>query len=540
MASSPEIWEGVFRHAVAFYDHGLRDEAGALFAAIAEHHPGHLATLQRLAAIRRQQGRLEESRALLVRAVEANGESAEAWNSLGNTLNELGRGEEAVEAYHRATTLRSDFAEAWFNLGNSLRALTRWDEAAQAYGEAIARRPDYADAHNNLGLTYDQLRRPAEALACFQRAVEIDPSIAMGYNNVALALTDLDRHEEALEYFARARAIDPEAAEPVFNEALVRLAIDYTERGWRDYEARWRLPRYRPNANTFQQPQWDGRASPANKTILLHAEQGLGDTILFARFIPMVAQRGARVILAAQDALLPLLANLEGVSQFIGSNDPLPPFDLHAPVGSLPGAFGTTLDTIPASVPYLTLPLESRTIAASESAGRRNVGVCWAGNPKHLNDRNRSIRLSDFARIFSVSGVRFECLQQKLKAGDEETLARCGVNVAPDCGTRSLADTAALISRLDLVITVDTAIAHLAGALGKPVWVLIPFRPYWVWLRHRADSPWYPTARIFRQSAPADWPGVMEEVAAALNGREFRRSGSQAGDDGAGGRLRKA
>ncbi len=515
---SQDIWEAVFRHAVAFYDRGMRDEAGSLFAAIAEHHPGHLPTLQRLAAIRRQQGRLQESRALLERAVQANAESAEAWNSLGNTLSELGEGEAAIEAYRRAATLRADFPQASFNFGNALRARERWEEAVAAYGEAIARRPDYAEAHNNLGLALDQLGRPAAALACFERAVAIDPQVRSGFNNVALALADLNRHEEALEYFARARTVDPEAPEPVFNESLVRLATGDYEPGWRDYEARWRLAGFRPNASAFQEPQWDGRVEIAGKTILLHGEQGLGDTILFARYIPMVAARGARVVVAAQDALAPLFASMEGVAEVVGSKDPLPRFDLHAPVGSLPGAFGTRWETIPARVPYLTAAAESATLeyvtrAAQDRSPAHLVGVCWAGSPKNPNDRNRSMRLADFDRVFSASGVHWVSLQQKLQPGDEEKLAGYDVDVASDRAGRCLADTAALVARLDLVITVDTAIAHLAGALGKPVWVLLPFRAYWVWARGRTDSPWYPTARLFRQKAPGDWAGVMAEVA---------------------------
>ena len=511
-------WEAIFRHAVQFHERGMRDEAGSIFAAILKHNPSHLPTLQRLAAIRRQQGKLEESRALLERAIYAYPDSAEAFNSLGNTLNELNLAQEANEAYRRAIALRPEFPEAHFNLGNSLRKLSRFEDAAAAYRAAVALRPDYADAHNNLGLACDGLGRTTDALACFERAVAIDPSTRMACNNLALALADLNRHQEALPYFARARALDPDAAEPVFNESLVRLALADFESGWRDYEARWRLPKFRPNASAFAQPQWDGSAPLHGKTILLHGEQGLGDTILFARYVPLVAERGGRIILAVQDALAHLFASIPGVAQTVTSKDPLPEFDYHSPMGSLPGAFHTTLESIPAEIPYLVPPAVSPTLTALAQAAdpRPTIGVCWAGNPSNPNDRNRSMRLADFAPLFAATGYRFVSLQQKLAPGDEETLASHAVDVSSDRAGRSLADTAALIAHLDLVITVDTAIAHLAGALGRKVWVLLPFRPYWVWQRARLDSPWYPTARLFRQPALGDWKTAVQETLHSL------------------------
>ena len=313
--------------------------------------------------------------------------------------------------------------------------------------------------------------------------------------------------------------------EPVFNESLVHLAMGNLERGWADYEARVHIPELSIDPYNFPQPIWDGRSAIAGKTILLHAEQGLGDTILFTRFVELIVRKGGRVILAVQKPLGRLLSGIPGIAQVLISGDPLPEFDLRAPMGSLPRALDITLDTIPARIPYLQAPAESETIAGldEKSDGGPLVGVCWAGNPANRNDYNRSIPLAIFERLFQVPGVRFVSLQQNLRPGEDSMLARCDhIDLTSDRKGSGLADTAALISRLDLVITVDTVIGHLAGALGRPFWVLLPHSAYWPWLRHRTDTPWYPTARLFRQPQPGDWTSVLETVAGALKSMPSR------------------
>jgi len=521
-------WEPVFQHAVRFQGSGQLAEAASLFAAILEHNPGHFPSLHRLGAIRRHQGRLEESVALLQRAIACNPAAADAYNSLGNTLNSLGRQEQAIEQYGRAVELREDFPEAHLNLANSYKALERWPEAEAAYRAAIALRPGYVEAHTNLGIVLGRLGRPAEALESFSAAVWFDPAVKLGNNNLATALTALNRHEEALAYLHRARQLEPDAPQPVFNESLVHLAMGNLERGWPAYEARLRIPELKTNPYNFAQPVWDGQADIAGKTILLHAEQGLGDTILFARFVEPIVQKGARVILAVQKPLVRLMGGLPGVAEVLAAGDPLPQFDLYAPLGSLPLAFEIVLDTIPARVPYLQAPRESETIAGlndKSNDARLLVGICWAGNPAFPNDHNRSIPLAIFERLFQVTDLRFVSLQQNLRPGDESILDRFdNIDQTSDRKGSGLADTAALISRLDLIVTVDTVIGHLAGALGRPVWILLPFSAYWPWLRERTDTPWYPTARLFRQPQPGDWKSVLESVAGALKGiRDQRR-----------------
>jgi tetratricopeptide (TPR) repeat protein len=526
-------WEPIFHCAVRFHGSGRLDEAGSLFAAIVEHNPGHFPSLHRLAAIRRHQGRLEESLALLERAIECNPNSADAYNSLGNTLNGLERHEEAVAQYRRATSLRENFPEAHLNLGNSLKAMRRYEEAADAYRAALALRPGYAEAHSNLGIVYSHLNRPFDALASFSAAVSFEPGTKLAYSNLGMALTALNRHEEAMPCFQRARELEPDAPQPVFNDSIVHLAMGDFERGWPGYEARWRAPELKMKLPNFPQPLWDGKAALAGKTIFLHCEQGLGDTILFARFVQPIVNQGARVYLDVQKPLTRLMSSIPGVTEVLTTGDPLPEFDVHAPFGSLPLAFKTTLDTIPSRIPYLWAPSESETIrdleelAASPSGGRPLVGICWAGNPDYPADHKRSIPLSVFERIFQVPGVRFVSLQQNLRPGDDSILARYdNIDLTSDRKGKGLADTAALISRLDLVITVDTVIGHLAGALGRPVWILLSFSPYWAWLRDRTDSPWYPSARLFRQNQLGDWEGVVEEAAGAIATRDWKTRGT--------------
>ncbi len=522
---SENPWEPVFQQAVRFHGNGQMAEAASLFAAILEHNPDHFPSLHRLAAIRRHQERFEESLALLERAIGCNPAAADIYNSMGNTLNSLGRAEEAIEQYQRAAALRENFPEAHLNLANSFKALERWPEAEASYRAAIALRPGYVEAHTNLGVVLGRLNRPAEALASFFAAISFDPEVKLGNSNIGTALTALNRHEEALPFFQLARQLAPDAPEPVFNESLVHLAMGNLERGWADYEARVHIPELSIDPYNFPQPIWDGRSAIAGKTILLHAEQGLGDTILFTRFVELIVRKGGRVILAVQKPLGRLLSGIPGIAQVLISGDPLPEFDLRAPMGSLPRALDITLDTIPARIPYLQAPAESETIAGldEKSDGGPLVGVCWAGNPANRNDYNRSIPLAIFERLFQVPGVRFVSLQQNLRPGEDSMLARCDhIDLTSDRKGSGLADTAALISRLDLVITVDTVIGHLAGALGRPFWVLLPHSAYWPWLRHRTDTPWYPTARLFRQPQPGDWTSVLETVAGALKSMPSR------------------
>ena len=294
--------------------------------------------------------------------------------------------------------------------------------------------------------------------------------------------------------------VDPDLAEAHWNLALALLATGDFERGWQEHEWRWRANVIGPE-QSFRQPLWLGAEDLTGKTILLHNEQGLGDALQFVRYAPQVRQRGARVVLRVQRPLLSLMAGLAGADHVIAEGDALPEFDYHCPLLSLPLAFGTHLQNIPAGIPYLH-PAADRLAKWQSILGERTaprIGLAWSGNPAHKNDRNRSIALKQLLPLLSVPGVRFVSLQRDLREDDAAVLGNLPALVSIGAQLDDFADTAAAISLLDLVITVDTAVAHLAGALGKPVWVLLPFAPDWRWLLKREDSPWYPTARLFRQ-----------------------------------------
>ncbi len=509
-----------FQRALQHYEGRQFDEAASLLVVILNDNPEHLPALQVLAAIRRFQGRSEESLALLQKLVDCDPNSAEARNSLANTLNVLGRKADAIEQYRAAVSLRGDFPEAYLNLGNSLSDLGSYDDAAGAYQAAIAHRSGYVEAYTKLGFVLDRLNRPVDALASFSAAASLDPQSRFGYINLGMALNNLNRHEEALSLFQRARQLHPDSPELAFNESITRLAMGDFERGLPLYEARKRIPDHRITPREFSQPTWDGRSVIAGKTMFLYAEQGLGDTILFARFIEQIVEKGARVILEVQKPLVGLMSAVPGVSQVLTASDALPDFDEHAPLGSLPLLFETTVESIPAATPYLQAPRRPDIMSGRHKSEDKRplVGVCWAGNPDYPTDYKRSIPLSIFQRLLRRPDVRFISLQLDFRSGDDSILADfANIDLSAIRKATGMADTAALISKLDLVITVDTSIGHLAGALGRPVWILLPFYAAWMWMRDRTDSPWYPTVRLFRQDKPGDWDDVVKRVSQALH-----------------------
>jgi tetratricopeptide (TPR) repeat protein len=499
--------EQEFQRALDLHAAGRRKEAEGLLTGVLKKSQWHVGSLHTLGIIRLQEGRLEEALALFRKAVTINPGSAAAQTGVGNALQALGRHEEAIERYRRALTGRPQDGYAYNNLGNSYSALGRLEEAADCFRQAVARQPELAAAHGNLGNALLALNRLEEAVASYEAALALNPMLGGFHSNLGRTLVVLNRHEEAISRFLRARELDPEEPQYPLNLALARLALGDYASGWLDYEARWRSPSYSKPRN-YPQPLWDGRADIAGKTIFLYFEQGLGDTIQFARYVPLVAQLGAKVILEVPKSLLRLFRSLDGPDALVTASDPPPDFDCHAPLLSLPLAFQTTLESVPAAVPYLH--------AAPVPAGC-STGICWAGNPSNSNDRNRSLPLCELIPLLDVPGVRFLSLQKVLRDGDQKILAqRENVDLETDRKGEDFADTAALVAGLDLVITVDTAVAHLAGALGRQVWVLLPFSAHWAWLRERDDSPWYPTARLFRQPEPGSWTDVVSRAAEAL------------------------
>jgi hypothetical protein len=396
-------------------------------------------------------------------------------------------------------------------------------EALESLERALALRPDHADALNNRGNTLDALDRLEEALASFDQAVLLKPGYAEAWNNRGNTLRRLNRLSDALASADRAVALSPDYADAHWNRGLTLLLGGDLVPGWAEYEWRFTIPSlgHQPRPFTHGSTRWRGEQDLAGKTILVYAEQGLGDTIQFCRYTSLLAARGARVVLEVQRPLRNLLAGLTGVEDLLTVGEQLPAFDLYCPLLSLPMAFKTDISTIPAPHRYLAADSAGVQLWRGRLAGFRNesisrrVGLVWAGNPNLGQDRHRSIPLESLLCI-SRPGVQFCSLQKELRAGDREILAEHPevLHFGDELGDFS--DTAALIENLDLVISVDTAVAHLAGALGKPVWILHRVSPDFRWLLGREDSPWYPSARLFRQTRSGEWADVVDELSSAL------------------------
>jgi len=435
----------------------------------------------------------------------------------GMTLHQLKRLDEALASYDRALALWPDNAEVLCNRGMTLHQLKRFDEALASYDRALALRADYADALHNRGTTLHELKRLDEALASYDRALAVRPDNAGALNNRGVALFELKRLDEALASYDRALALQPDYAETHFNKSMVLLFKGDFAAGWQEYEWRRKDRRLEPFRPDFEKPLWLGQTEIADKTILLHSEQGFGDTLQFCRYVPLVAGRGARVLLEVPPPLRELMANLPGVARVISASDKLPYFDLYCPLLSLPLAFGTRLESIPANTPYLAAPAESirRWSLALGPRRRPRIGLAWSGKPTQKNDANRSMQLRSLLPLLDVD-ADFVSLQKDVRAEDAMVLKDRGDLVHLADSLDSFTDTAAVISNLDLVISVDTAVGHLAGALAKPVWFLLAFLPDFRWLLGREDCPWYPTARLFRQNARGDWSEVIGRVAVEL------------------------
>jgi tetratricopeptide (TPR) repeat protein len=450
----------------------------------------------------------------------------EAHSNRGAMLAALGRHEQAIESYRNALAINPDFADAHCNLGSALTQLQKYDEALASVDRALALRPSYPDAHYNRGNALKPLKRYEEALASYDRAIVLQPNHADAHNNRGQVLRELARYDEALASYDRALALQSQHVMAHCNAAALRLLTGDFERGWAHYEWRWLKKSVAQSKRNFPQPAWRGRQPISGKTILIHSEQGLGDTIQFSRYVSLVEACGAQAIFEVQKPLQALMVASLGAKQVVGKGDSLPEFDLHCPLLSLPLLFGTQLQTIPSATAYLRAPLDHLTAWQSrlDVKPRPRIGLVWSGNPGHERDRERSIGLRSLLPVMDALGARavFVSLQKDVRGEDTILLKDRADIVDYTDALEDFSDTAALVSQLDLVISVDTSVAHLAAALGKPVWLLLTYFPDWRWLLDRDDSPWYPTARLFRQSKPGAWDEVVVRVRQAL--LEFARS----------------
>jgi tetratricopeptide (TPR) repeat protein len=505
----------------------------------------------RLGNAQEHEGRHQEAFEAFDRAVQLNPGQAEFWKRRADQCAKLNHPVDAVASYERALKLDPRYADAafgcgvvllkqrrleqalsYFNLSDQLQPnharvleqritallyLGRFEEALVDGRRAHAFDPANPDICNNIGVSLHKLSRDEEALPWFDKAAALRPDFLAALNNKAMSLAQTLRIDEAFTIFEYVKTIDPNNADAETNSSHLHLLTGNYEAGWAGVNAVWKKLRdiYYPD---FSQPMWHGDREIDGKTILVYSNEGAGDAIQFARYIPMLSARGARAVLVVADPLYPLLSTLPGVSQCLPKSVPsLPAFDLHCPLTTLPHAFATRLETIPSASPYLPPPAEARRRAwrnwlQSHLGPRRKlrVGLVWSGNPRHPNDHNRSIPLQ--LLLDALDGdADVVSLQKDARPEDGVLLRQAGI-LDPTSALTDFAETAALVSCLELVISVDTSVAHLAGALGQPIWILLPFLPDWRWLLDRDDSPWYPTARLFRQTAKRDWAGVVARV----------------------------
>jgi len=543
-----------FATAVRLHREGQLGKAERLYRQILSAYPAHADTLNLLGVVTHQLRRDGSALELLKRAIAINPNFAPYHSNLGQILHDLGRTDEAIASCGRAIQLSPAFPEAYNTLAIALEASGQFDEAIASCRRAIGLEPDYAEAHSNLGSALRQqgrldeaaaaIRRSVElnpqrpealsnlgnvlqdadqldeAISCYRRAIAIRSNYPQAYNNLGTAMRRQQRLDEAIACYRRAIVIDPHYADAHYNLGMALLAAGEMAEGWREHEWRWKTPGMLRGARHFPQPQWDGEPAEG-KTLLIHPEQGFGDSLHFCRYATLAAERGLRVVLEAPEPLVRILRSLAGVESVLATGQPLPPFDLHCPMLSMPLAMRTTLATIPAAGAYLRADAAQAAafgarLRASGVQGPK-IGLVWAGNSRlhvpgaALLDRRRSIAPQSLAPLLDLPGLHFVSLQKDGPAAPAHFPLTDFMAEMND-----FADTAALIATLDLVISVDTAVAHLAAALGTPVWLLDRFDPCWRWLTSRRNTPWYPGLRLYRQPQPGDWERVVAEVARDL------------------------
>ena len=540
------------QEAVGLHRQGRLREAEKLYARVLKAAPDNFDALHLLGSLKAQSGQMGEAMRLITAALKINPRASDALVNLANVLHALKRDAEALDCLDKALAINphdlqalakrgaalltlnrpqealASFEQvlaqqprdafALLNRGSALAALSRNEAALADLDAALALAPGHPGVLYNRGVVLSELGRYQEAFADFDRALSAAPNHLQAWNNRGRALQALNRHREAIESFDKAIALQKDYADAHFNKALSLLTIGELRQGFEEYEWRWRRTGMAGAAGSYSRPLWLGEYPLGRKTILLHAEQGLGDTIQFARYVPLLARAGATVVLEVQPELKSLLAKLDGVASVHARGDPLPAYDVHCPLGSLPLAFKTDPASIPAEIPYLQAD-EARIAKwrpAIEALPGKRVALTWAGHARHANDRNRSIALNLLEPLLARDGISFVSIQRDLRDDNAAVLARHPKLTHVGDDLADMADTAALAALVDLVITVDTSVAHLAGAMGRPTFVMLPFVPDWRWTLSSERSPWYPQTRLFRQPSAGDWASVIAAVSAAI------------------------
>jgi len=498
---------------IAFQEKGQIDEAIRCFQKTTELDPNFAMAYCNLGvALQEEKGQLDEAITYYQKALQLSPNLVYAHYNLGNALQDKGQLDEAISSFQKAIELNPNYAMAYYNLGNALREKGQRDEAITCLQKAIELDPNYAATHNNLGIAFKEKGQLDVAITCFQKAIQFDSDYAMAYCNLGSALKEKGEFDEAITYYQRSLQLSPDLVDAHFNMSLIFLLLGNFEEGWKEYEWRWKLKDF--YRRSFSQPSWDGY-DIKGLTILLYAEQGLGDTIQFIRYVPLVAQQGAKVAVECQRGLTSLLKNVAGIQEIIAHGEKLSEFDIHCSLLTLPLVFDTTLEDIPAQVPYIkadSILVQKWHEKIILDNSKFKIGLVWAGDPRLKDDRTRSCSLEIFSPLAQINGITFYSLQKGETANQAKNPPEGMKLIDYTEEIKDFSDTAALIENLDLVISVDTAVVHLAGALGKPVWTLLPFVPDWRWLLKREDSPWYPTMRLFRQPSRGDWNTVIANV----------------------------
>ncbi len=507
----------LLQQAVALHQNGQLAQAQAIYLDILKSQPKHFDALHLLGVIALHTKNYQSAVDLIDKAIETYPSNANAYYNRGNALKELKQLDAAVASYDQAIRLKPDYADAYYNRGGILKELKQLDAAVASYDQVINLNPGYADAYYNRGNILKELKQLDAAVASYDQAIRLKPDYTDAYYNRGIALGELRQLDAAVANYDQVISLNPDYADAYWNKALVLLVNGDFEKGWEFYEWRWKRDAFSSPKRNFPQPLWLGVEALQNKTILLHSEQGLGDTLQFCRYAQLVAALGARVILEVERPLINLLRGMSCISELVEKGTTLPAFDYHCPLLSLPLAFKTNLNTVPASSGYLNSDKAKveNWQATLGAQTKLRVGIVWSGSTGHENDANRSLLLSDLI-AYLPQDVEYVSLQKELRDVDKETLQANPRIKHFGSELKDFTDTAALCELMDIVISVDTSVAHLSGALGRPTWILLPYKPDWRWLLDGADSPWYSSVKLFRQDSSCNWDSALKSVKADL------------------------
>jgi tetratricopeptide (TPR) repeat protein len=481
-------------------------------------NPRHAEAYYNRGVIFKEQNKNEEALSSYRQAINLKNNYVDAYNNCGNALLELKKFDDAYTCFQKAIEINPDYAFAYNGSGNVLMELKKFDEALLSFEKAIALNSQSSDAHNGKSNALQELKRFDDALSGYEKAIALTPHSADTYANHGLAMQGLKKFDEALQSYEAAIKLNPDLADPYWNKALLKILMGEYEEGWQLYEYRRHRKGQKESYPDYKQPLWLGQESINGKILYIYPEQGLGDFIQFCRYIPLIEKLGAKVVLSVPAPLVSIIKTMGLNAEIVTKNQKVNAFDLHCPIMSLPLAFKTTLENVPNTVPYFYPDKAKKNDwedKLNKASHQLKVGLVWSGSKDHKKDHDRSIRLEQLEPLLSLP-IAFYSLQKEVREQDITTLSQLPQIRQFSEELIDFSDTAALVDCLDLIITVDTSVAHLAGAMAKNVWILISYLPDYRWMLDRDDTPWYPTAKLFRQANVSDWDNVVLNVKSAL------------------------